>query len=368
MKTWLVARKSLLEIVREPQMVGLVIALPVIFVLITAVTYNPSLLVRYKIAVHSTNPAGDPLIARLEALKYADGSPVFDLTRTGDPGEALRQVEDREMVALVTITPGESGKPDVTIHGDMFDMAFNRANASLKSVINGYADAVDGRAPVIEIKREALAKKGPTTYFDLYAPGMFIFAWLMLIPQTAMLIAREIRWRTLNRLRLTRMNAWDLLAGSSLAQIVIALVQVVAVFASALVLGFHNQGSLAVAVVVGLAISFSAIGSGLIVACFMQDDSQAANIGASVAMVQVFFSGAFYAMPPMTVFTLAGHPIDVFDIFPATPGFLALQRVMCYGASFGQIGFRLAMTFGLSAVYFLAGVFIFHRLKMREQR
>ncbi len=364
MRTWLVARKSLLEIVREPQLIGLVIALPVIFVIITAFAYNPALLVRYKIAVDSTDPAGDPLIAQIEALHYADGSPVFDLTRTD---QALRQVEKHDLAALVTITPDAAGRLAVTVHGDMFNLAFNRANASLKNVINSYGDTVEGRAPAITIRREALAAHGPTTYFDLYAPGMFIFAWLMLIPQTAMLIARELRGRTLNRLRLTRLRAWDLLAGSSLAQIVIALVQVIAVFVTALALGFHNQGSLAVAVVVGLAISFSAIGSGLIVACFVQDDSQAANIGGAVAMVQVFFSGAFYAMPPMTMFTLAGHPIDVFDLFPATSGFLALQRVLCYGASFGEIGFRLALTFGLAAVYFLAGVIIFHRLKMREQ-
>ena len=117
---------------------------------------------------------------------------------------------------------------------------------------------------------------------------------------------------------------------------------------------------------VGLALSFSAIGQGLLVACFVQDDSQAANLGSTFAMVQVFLSGAFYQLPPLTVFSLAGHQMDVFDIFPATHGFRALQQVLSYGDGLQEIAFRLGAILVLSISYFLVGVVVFRRLKMDD--
>jgi uncharacterized membrane protein (UPF0182 family) len=90
-------------------------------------------------------------------------------------------------------------------------------------------------------------------------------------------------------------------------------------------------------------------------------------MGSAVTMTQVFLSGSFYQLPPITLFMLLGHHIDLFDIFPATHGFLALQQVLSYGADFSQISFRLTATLVLSAVYLLIGVVIFQQLKMKER-
>lgn len=331
MKTLVVARKTLVEIAREPQMLGLVVLLPLVFLLITATTYTGSLLVTYPIAVAGV-PADDSLLQEVMALRYSDGRPVFD-------------------VALVDALYGR----------------FYRASTILSNLIARHAAKAEGRIVPVRVVEEPLVAAGPETEFDLYAPGMMIFAWLMIIPQTAMLVAREVRWRTLRRLRLTRLNAWHFLGGITVAQMVVAVVQVVVVFVVALALGFHNRGSLPLAVAVGLVISFSAVGLGLITACFSENDSQAANVGSTFAMLQIFLSGAFYQMPALTLFTVAGHRIGLFDVFPATHGFIALQQVLCYGCGVEQVGFRLAAAAVLSAVYLAAGVILFGRLKMRDR-
>ena len=41
----------------------------------------------------------------------------------------------------------------------------------------------------------------PAHDFNVYAPGMLVFAILLLIPQTALLVGREMRRGTLRRLR-----------------------------------------------------------------------------------------------------------------------------------------------------------------------
>lgn len=375
MKALLVARKSLIEILRESQLLFLVLLLPVIFVVLAAFTYSAPLTITYPVQVISAHP-GEPLIDELKAQKYSNGRPVFEITVATDQVAAEAALEARDITALIVFAPHDAGdKTRITIWGDPLYPRFHRASTILNSVFDRYADRLSGRPEVVRVVEQPIfaadsataPSAGPRTEFDLYAPGMMVFALLMIVPQTAMLVAREIRWNTLRRLRLTRLRAFDLLAGVSLSQLVVALGQVVLVFVAALVLGFHNQGSLLLATIVGLVISFSAIGQGLVVACFAENDSQAANLGSTLTMLQVFVSGSFYQFPPLTLFTLAGHQIDLFDVFPATHGFLALQQVLTYGAGLGEIGFRLGATLVLSALYFLAGVFIFQRLQMRDR-
>jgi ABC-2 type transport system permease protein len=360
-KAWIVARKTLIETLREPQLLGLTLALPVIFVLITALTYSATLLPTYAILFEGAGPEADTLRADLAAERYADGRPVFDLISAPAPEAAEDALKGHDAVALLTIGPG----PDATIRGDAIYMRFIRASTLLEQAINRHADRAAGRAEIVRVAQQPLYPSGPLTEFDLYAPGMMVFALLLLIPQTALLVAREARQGTLSRLRLTPLSAGAFLAGVSGAQFAIAVVQVVLVFGSALAFGFHNRGSLPLAILVGLAICLGAIGQGLVVAAFVENDSQATNLGSTVAMLQVFLSGAFYQMPPITLFTLAGHPIDLFDVFPATHGFLALQGVLTFGAGLPEIGFRLMLGFILAGLYFGAGVLVFRRLQMR---
>ncbi|MEZ4647051.1 MAG: hypothetical protein R3E31_30720 [Chloroflexota bacterium] len=104
-----------------------------------------------------------------------------------------------------------------------------------------------------------------------------------------------------------------------------------------------------------LAISLGAVGMGLM-ARFVENDSQAANIGSTVSMLQVFVSGAFYAMPPLTLFTLGGHQIDLFDISPATSGDAGNAQVLAYGADLRDVSFRLGVMGVGTAVYFILGI------------
>ncbi|MFN2227654.1 MAG: ABC transporter permease [Anaerolineae bacterium] len=369
MKALLVARKSLLEMAREAQLLGLVLALPLVFLVITAVTYTGSYWITHPVWVQDAGGQGEALVAELEAQRYADGRPVFEITRVDDRTAADASLQEQAITALLVIDnpvgvpPGADG--GVTIVGDALNPRFYRASVVLDGAISRHADRLAGVPEVVRLVEEPLLA-GAVSEFDLYAPGMIVFALLMIIPQTAMLVARERRWDTLRRLRLTRLGAGSLLGGISLAQMAVAAVQVVLVFAAALAMGFHNRGSLAMALVIGLAISFSSVGLGLVVAGFVENDSQAANVGSTFAMLQVFLCGAFFQLPPMTLFRLAGHQIDLFDVFPASHGFLALQQVLTYGAAPGEVLFRLGATLLLSALYFVAGIAVFRRWQMRE--
>jgi ABC-2 type transport system permease protein len=362
MRAFLVARKSLLEMLREWQLLLLVVLLPVGFVGITAAGYSAPLLTTHPVLLAGADPEDAPLISELASLRYADGRPIFDLSPATSLDAADEALRDRQVTALLLLSPDDSS---ITIRGDALSARFYRASAILESTATRYAGRAAGHPERIRIIEQPLGGASPESEFDIYTPGMIIFALLMIIPQTAMLVAREIRWDTLRRLRLTPLRAWELLAGTSLSQMVIAVIQVVVVLLSALLMGFHNHGSLVLAIFVGLIISFSAIGMGLVVACFVENDSQAINVGSTVTMILVFVSGSMYRLPSVTLFTLAGRRIELFDVFPATHGFLALQQVLSYGAGIEEVAFRLGATLVLSLLYFALGVYVFGRLRMR---
>jgi ABC-2 type transport system permease protein len=358
-----IARKFLREIMREPSLLALILLIPLAFLGITAFAYSEPYQRTNEIwaAVGRDGDAG--LIEALRAASYPDGSPLFEVKTVDDEGAAQAALQDRRIAAFLEVNA--DGDLETTVHGDALNPRFYRVSVILDEILYRHADRIAGRASPLEIVEARYAPSGPLNEFDYYAPGMMVFALLMLIPQTAMLVGRESRWGTLRRLRLSCVRSWEFLLGITLAQLAVAVILVLAVFLVALALGYHNNGSLLLAMSVSLAISLSAIGIGLIVGCFVENDSQAVNLGSTATMLGVFISGAFFPVPSTDLFTILGHTIKLFDFFPATHGLLALQQILNDGAGFSHVAFRISATLLLSVVVFISGIALFHRRKLR---
>ena len=366
MRALIIARKTLLELLREPKVLGAVLGLPIAFLGIFAASGGGPILRTHTVLVDPADPAKEPLVEAVEELRYPDGRPVFEPTSSPGQPAADEALADKSATALMQVTRVD-GKPTVVLRGDALSLQFLTAATILNATVREKEERASGHPSIVRVEELPLAAKGPQTDFDLYAPGVIVFGIMLLVPQTAMLIGREVRRRTLQRLRLTRMGTFDLFAGVTLAQLVVAVTQMALVLGVAPAFGFHNNGSTALAFLAGLALSFSAIGVGLVVACFIRNDSQASNVGGGVGMVQVFLSGSLFPVPMPTLMSVSGHEMGAFDVFPATHGFLALQQVLCDGASLHQVGFRLLMTLALSVLTMAIGVAVFQRLWMRDR-
>lgn len=363
-KILLVARKYTLEFLRDPTLLALSLLTPVAFILITYVGYgNAPKLATYPILVVDQRQDADSaaLLETLRAKRYPDERPVFALTLDDDSLRADAELKAKNADALLALSSGEDGSFRVALRGDGTSMRFIAASTLLEDALTPFLAALNGTAPLVRLVETPSLPTAPASEFDAYTPGMIIFAVLMLIPQTAMLVGREMRTGTLRRLQISRLRMSELLAGVGLAQMVVAVVQVILMFGAALLLGFRNQGSLLLAVLIGLLLSFGAVGWGLVVACFVRTDSDALNVGSVVTMVQVFLSGAFFAMASPALFNVGGYAIGIFDLIPATHGMLALQQVMIGGAGLEQVAFRLTMMAALSVLTLAVGLVVFGR-------
>ncbi|NMB55027.1 MAG: ABC transporter permease [Leptolinea sp.] len=363
MKSLLVARKYLMEIWREPMLLVLTILAPAAMMLVMAFGYgqNPRL-ATYRVLVddRSGGLARDDLQA-LEEQRYPDGRPVFHLSPQADPQLADELLRAKKAVVYLAFSRDESGNLVRTVKGDGTSMAFITASGIVEQVLLPVQERREGLHPILSVDTADVSLHMPQTDFDAYAPGVMIMAVLLLIPQTAMLIGRELRTGTIHLLHMSPLRTVEWFAGISLAQLVSAFLQVLLMLIMAKCLGFQTRGSMPLAVLICLVLSFSSIGLGLLVAGFIHNDSEAINTGSVFSMLQVFLCGAFFPFDAGVLLNINGHQLGIFDVIPATQGMMILRQSLVSGADFGSIVFRLLLMAGLSILIFALGIINFNR-------
>ena len=368
LKMFAVARKSLVELLREPMLLGMVLLTPLAFLLVYGFAYQTPHLKTYRVLAAVNAEAGNDAVDYLRSLSYPDGRPIFTIEIISDPAEVDPTLRDRTAAAYLAIDPGADGMPFFhTIRGDALFADFLSASSILESRLSMYLLEISGVRLPVDVVEVPIPALGFTTRtdFSVYAPGLLVFAILLLIPQTALLLGREMRTRTIRRLQLSGVSSVELLGGIGLSQLVMAVAQIALFLIGLILFGLDYTRALVPIFLASFLTAVSAVGAGLVIGCFVQNDSQAVNLGASVTMLQVFVSGSFFPMPLQPIFHLLGHEIAWNDAIPATHAMTALQQAVTYGADLGQIGFRLAAAAILSAVFFLIGAVLFQWKVMR---
>jgi ABC-2 type transport system permease protein len=370
--------KSLKEQARDWITLSLSLILGPVFVLLYWI-WIPSGSTTHGVLVlnQDQGPAGIEAIAAMEALAYASGDPLLDIALVTNQEEAEAVLRDRDAEALVIIPEGFSealeaaGQGDVsasssvTLVGDLTNPYYAVGAIMASSVIDEYVQYVTGETRTLSFEEIALGASGARSEFELYVPGMLIFSVVMLVFAASMAITYEVEAGTLRRLQITRMTAFDLLAGISLAVILLGIVSVLLTFATAEALGFKSQGPIWAAILVGAVTTVAVVGVGLIVAAFSRSVSQAFIIANFPLLFFMFFSGAIYPLPRVQLFEIAGQPIGLYDILPPTHAVVALNKILTLGAGLEDVLYEVISLLVLSAVYFAIGVWLFRRRHMR---
>ncbi|MBN2302867.1 MAG: ABC transporter permease [Anaerolineae bacterium] len=319
--------------------------------------------------------AGDDVFNILkDTVTYENGQPMLRVKRAENRADAERRLKNRDAALLVIIPPdfsqalADPGTPSgsVILVGDRTNTYYTVTSMIAQAALTSYLDSVTRQTRPVQVVEEALGGSSARTEFELYVPGLMILAVLMLIYQAAMVVVREIEAGTLDRLRITRLSAFDLLGGISLSQVFIGVAAVVLTFLTALALDFHSAGPVWVAILVGSVTTFSAMGIALIVACFVRTTYQAFMVSTFVLFLMMFFTGTFMPMTGGELFTLGGHTFRIYEVLAPTHAVVALNKVLTLGESLGAIRFELAALLVLSGLYFAGGVWLFQRTHLRQ--
>ena len=374
MKILAVARKTLREYWREPLLLGLLLAFPIMLLAVYAIAFRDSDegLASYLTVLvenHDQGERGDALIEALRTAEY-EGLPLFDVApveRTEYARVSLRE----HKAALLLVIPADLTEciesatlADVQMVGDPYSDSYVFARGLVKGVLD---EVVAGRPlDAWPVSYEFLAGTGTLSDFDFGVPGLIVFGIMFVSVTTAMTLVREDVSGTLQRLQISSLSAAELLIGLSLAQFVVAMVQVPVTLGAAVLMGFKSNGSLVLALGIGLLLSLAAIALGLITACFARSDGEAANLGSVLGVMAVLLSGAMYPMPAAPLFDLAGRTVQVYDLLPTMHASEALRRVLIYGAGAGEVAYHLVSLGVLSVLFLGVGVLAYGRLRLRR--
>ncbi len=271
----------------------------------------------------------------------------------------------------------------VIIRGDTGFMGFGVAQGILAGKLgqfqeNSVNDEVNllagtpGAQPTkfIDTKIEAIAGTENFTNFDFIAPGMIVFAILLLATTVAAILTREVESGTLERLKMSKMRSFDLLFGGLIPWSLVAAAQVVILLVVAIFQGLHWQGSfnsIVLAVFIGVIGGIASISLAMIIASFAKNDRQAANLGTLIVVPLGFLIGAFFELPQIVIGTLMGHTFLIYDILPWRHTLVALRSVLVFGSGWNSVSYEIVMSAILTLILFVIGVILFSKTRLSAE-
>ncbi|HYA32451.1 MAG TPA: ABC transporter permease [Candidatus Bathyarchaeia archaeon] len=313
---------------------------------------------------------------------------------TSDIGLRVINTSSAQAGALASQLPANATLPrqsnataQVIVEGDTGSAAFGAAQGLIFNVLQQYqsqiqatairqVDATLGQngsqvnATYVSAVVQPLTGARSFTYFDYQAPGLIVFALLLQVSSVAQDLAREADRGTLARLKMSNMRSFDLLFGTLLTWIVIAVVQILLLFGVALAVGFKWAGgsnSIALAVFIGIIGGIASISLGLLLAAFATNERQAAQLGVLIAIPVSFLTGAFFPLPNEPLGTAFGTSFQVYDLLPWTQVADAIRQVLVFGSSLSDVAIYVVFAIVLTAILFVIGVISYARVRLRSE-
>lgn len=268
------------------------------------------------------------------------------------------------------------------ISGDSSSMGFGVSQVVLIKIIGEYQDNLVANIQsqtsgssvkplkLFEGDVESVSGTESFSQFDFLAPGMMLFAILLLATTVAASLTREVEKGTLARLRISKMRSFDMLFGALIPWSIVAAIQVLILLTVALIMGFNWQGglnSIVLAMLIGVIGGIGSIALGMIIASFAKNDTQAFNLGIMVVVPTSFVVGAFFQLPQVVIGEVMGRSFQIYDILPWTHILNALKSVLIYGNGLGAITYDLAWSAVLTAIIFIIGMGLFSRFRLSAE-
>jgi len=301
---------------------------------------------------------------------YLDGKPVNITGFTDFP-------------ANYTLPEVENVTAEIVIEGDTGYIEFGRAQSVLIKVFEEYKNEIKRNAKesvslyfgtdekyydFVQSRIKPMPGTESFTIFDYQAPGIIVFALLMMVPAVAGTLAKECEKGTLERLKLSKMSSFDLLFGTLIPWSLIAIIQVIILFLVALLMGFHWQGgnlSIILAVGIGIIGGIASISLGLLVAAFVKSEKHATTLSPIIAVPMSFLVGSFFPLPKAVIGYINGKGFQIYDVLPWTHTVNALRYLLTFGNY--DVLYYVVMMSILTAILFIAGIVCFSKNRLKAE-
>ncbi|MCK4745446.1 MAG: ABC transporter permease, partial [Bacteroidales bacterium] len=215
-------------------------------------------------------------------------------------------------------------------------------------------------------KETTLGHSGQRSEFEMYVPGLMIFAIIMMMFTASASIVREPEAGTIERLKISRLSAFEYLIGISLIQVIIGIVSLLLTISVAIGLGYELiPGTFWFILLIGFLTCLSMISFSLIVAAMCRSIKDVAVIGTFPLMILMFFSGAFFPLGGGRLFSIGTFTMHLNDLLSPTWAIDGLNKVLIKGLLVRDTIPEILAILALSIAYFFIGVWAFKRRHMK---
>jgi len=214
-------------------------------------------------------------------------------------------------------------------------------------------------ATPVTISSPSLVKVEATSAFASFAPGLFAFASIYMIMMVAQSYTTERENGLLSRIAVTPATSVDLIMGSVLSYLVIALVQALLVFLCAYSLGYHPVAAptgLIVGFLIVTVFAMCNIGFGLITAAIAKSAGAATGISFLFLLPQLFL-GTFVGTALSSTAQAAGRFVPAFYVTDALTSLFTRGAAVTSQAVLTD----LAAVSASSVIILLVGVLVFRK-------
>ena len=313
------------------------------------------------------------------AKKYIKSTAEIPLTikTTDDKAPAIREVKNKKADALIIIPADfsqqvhdwQEGKAvksiDIEFIGDLTNINYMVSAIWANEIVNDYVFNTTQNVRPLKIIETSLGISGKIDDFDLYVPGLLMISVIMLMFSAAIAIVTEVENKTITRLKLSKVSAFEFLSGVSFVQVLIGVISVLLTLAVAVSLGFDFAGSFWLLILLAVLTSISIIAFSLILAAVTKSANEVLIVGNFPLLLFFFFSGAAFPMNAKTLFTIFGYPITIQSLMSPSHSIPALKKVMIMNMGLADIIPEIIALIIITIIYFIIGVWAFQRKHMK---
>ncbi|MCX5801778.1 MAG: ABC transporter permease [Candidatus Eisenbacteria bacterium] len=252
----------------------------------------------------------------------------------------------------------------VVVNGVVDEFLKKISQTSLERAMDFSPIEITPPRELVSLKSSNIAVEG-RTFFDYQVPGVIVFALLMLVSLMAVNFSSDAAHGHLERLRLTRMSAFDYFLGNMMPWAILAIVQLFLLFGAGRLLGYHGRGNILSAIGIVVLTSLSSISLALIIASVAKNEKQASAVSTLIAVPLSFLSGAFFPIGDVVIAkNVFGKPFGIMELSPWTHGTKALVGVLTFGKSAHEVLWHVAWQVALTFVLFLIGISLFSKRRL----
>lgn len=221
---------------------------------------------------------------------------------------------------------------------------------------------IDKYMPIQDLETTYLHGSDDWEMFDFYGPifiGIFIFAFTFLT--SGMSLVNEKSRGTMARFLATPVKSWQILGGYSLGFGLLSMVQAAVILVAALkFIGFPNEGSVGLVILVAVSLAIASVTMGLLVSGLAANAFQVVQLMLMFVVPQILLSGLF------DLSSAPGWLQALSQCLPLTYGVDAMREVMLRGTGIQGIGPDLAVVWGFIAAFFILAALGFRKKSAKK--